>query len=189
MFKCEGRNYITKYSAIENKIYIINRENNKDIISFNAYNNIIFSNENYNLSHLNHMLKIYYFKEHLKNYKIKSVNNQINNKIYLLNKNIVNKYKKIFDYDIIHEIMKTKQNMSSINYNNLDDNFTKIITGLDKKYLNIIKNKDISKELKFDNKDYEFNIINYEANYPYRKALSYINDFEIIDEDVWFFFF
>ena len=91
VFKAIGQNYTIKYSGIENKIYILNKEN----LSFNAYNNIILSKENYNLSHINIMLQIHFFQKEINqliNSSYKIENNYNNNKIYLINKNILETY-------------------------------------------------------------------------------------------------
>ena len=58
LFKSLEQNYSIKYYAIENKIYILIDER----LEFNAYNNIIFSKENFNLTHLSIMVEIHYFK-------------------------------------------------------------------------------------------------------------------------------
>ena len=126
-FKYEGQNYITKYCAMENKIYIMNNE--KEIINYNAYNNIIFSNENYNLLFLNQMLKIYYFQEEINqliNSPFNNENNHIIKNFYLINKYYINKYKQIIDYDILYNTIKNNQNINSITYKNLDDNYLNV---------------------------------------------------------------
>ena len=94
LFKCEGQNYITKYCAMENKIYILNNDLKSEIVNYNTYDNIIFSNENYNLLHINQIIKIIFFQERINNI-INSPhkndnNNNFNNKIYLINKNFIN---------------------------------------------------------------------------------------------------
>ena len=107
LFKSFNQNYSIKYCGKGNKIYILNDEN----LSFNAYNNIIFSKENYNLSHLNIMLKIHFFQSEMNqliNSSYKNENNNTTNKIYLINKNILEVYKEILEYDILIKDLKKK---------------------------------------------------------------------------------
>ena len=114
-----------------------------------------------------------------------------NNKIYLINNKILNKYKEYLEFEIISKFLKNKKNNIFINYKNGDDIFPTIINELNKinkEYFDKIKKKEIFKELKFNENDYVFNIKYFEINYPYKQKLSYIIDFDIIDEEVFLFF-
>ena len=138
--------------------------------------------------HLKQLFKIYYFHEEIDKL-IKSshkvVNNINNNKIYLINKKILNIYKTILEFESLSKFFEKKDNNISINYKNIEDSFSKLISELDKDYLNRIKNIDILKEFKLNKNDYNFNIKYYEI--PYKPKLPYIIDFDIIDEEIFLF--
>ena len=178
--------YKIKYAPINNKIYFLS-EDSKEIIKYNAYKNIILSNENYNLLHFDNVIKIFYFKEEINNiinssHKIQ--NNYNNNKIYLVNKEVLNKYKNIFNYDYLAKLLKGKKNIDPNN----DNSFADMVEALDKEYFNTIKKKDINSELSFKKDDYEFKKVQYEARKPYNRNIPYILDFDIIDEEICSFF-
>ena len=186
LFDFRINEYKIKYAPINNKIYFLS-EDSKEIIKYNAYKNIILSNENYNLLHFDNVIKIFYFKEEINNiinssHKIQ--NNYNNNKIYLVNKEVLNKYKNIFNYDYLAKLLKGKKNIDPNN----DNSFVDMVEALDKEYFNTIKKKDINSELNFIKDDYKFNIVQYEAKKPCNKNIPYILDFDIIDEEICSFF-
>ena len=183
LFKSFEQNYSIKYSAKENKIYILNDEK----LAFDAYNNIIFSKENYNLTHLNIMVEINYFQGEMNQlikepYKIEE--NYMNNKIYLLNKNILETYKKILEFDLLTEIIKKDEiNFKAIYY----EDFSKFISLLDKNYIDKVINKNILDEFKLNCKSDDFKAKILEVKEGCINALKYLDNFNIINEKIYSF--
>ena len=193
-------NYI-KYYAYENKIeiplkdgsFLINSNNN--IIQFNPNNNnenIINQNdkkssnenENNNIMYIKQLIKIFYFNKKI-NEQIKSNKNTLsnNNNIYLINKNIINKYKEFFNYNHLCNILNNNPKLKEIKYDILENNFPKIIEEIKKEtqYFNKINLKQLSLEL-------NDNILNKEEININAKFYEYYIDFEIINEDINTFF-
>ena len=184
LFKSLEQKYSIKYSAIENKIYILNDEK----LAFDAYNNIIFSKENYNLTHLNIMVEIHYFQQEMNQlikepYKIEE--NYMNNKIYLLNKNILETYKIILEYDSLNEIIKKNEINFKAIYN---EDFSKFISLLDQNYIDKIINKNIIDEFKLNCNTDDFKAKIFEVKEGYTKTLKYLDNFNIINEKIYSFF-
>ena len=197
LFKIDDKNnYITKYYLTENKIYF--NINEKEYLDYNAYSNNIFSNANFNLIHLKQLIKLFYFQEQL-NILINSPQNIIDNvkndlyTIYIVNKQMLDKYKQFFDYGTLYNYLKKNKNKEMLKNIDNDDNFNnniiKKINKFDKNYIDNIKKKEISKELKIDSKDCDFEIKKFKVKRSYEeKNLTYINDIGIINEDILLFF-
>ncbi len=194
LFKTNNNsNYITKYIPIENKIYI--NIHKKEYLIYDSFNNIIVSKYYFNLMHLKQLIKIFYFQEKIRNLinsphkYILDIKNNINS-FFIINKQILDKYKKIFEYETLYNYLNQKETI----YKNkdIDGNFPQIINELkkfDKNYIDNITKKDLLNELRFDSTDCDFKIKNHKINYPYSKDLKYIDDLQIIDEDILLFFF
>ena len=146
--KKNSANY-TRYYAYENKIeipledgtflaksndnmiqlnLIINYNNNKNDSYINP-NAPASSNENLNMTHIKQLIRIFYFNQKL-NEQIQSdqkTGTKNKNDIYLINKNIINKYKEYFNYKTLYSILNNNSKLKQINYDNLENNFDKVI--------------------------------------------------------------
>ena len=173
------------YNAFNNKInfYLDNRE----ILSFKSNNNIISLNGIINYSHLKQLINIFYFQKKLKSY----INGtEVRNKIYLINKKVINLYKNIFNYKQLYDFLNSNSNTQTINYNNLDIYYYEIINVLLNndyidKFIQIEENKNLNT---FKDINENFIELEYKINYPSEKYLKYIINFEIVNKDIKDFF-
>ena len=182
-----------KYNTFNNKIGLFLNDgelyvnSNNNIISLNHENNKLQYINN-NLLYLKQLIKIFYFQKELKgiiNSQHKTIRNyEKSNHIYFINKKIINIYKNFFKFEEI--IIEIEQNITKLNYDydNLDDYFPKIIHILDENYINEISMKDFLDEFN----DNDLNVLIKEIKPLPGILLEYINDFEIINEDIKFFF-
>ena len=131
------------------------------------------------------LIKIFYFRKFLRSQILKAhgIINK-NNPIVLVKKAIINKYIDQFDYKILYEFLS--KNFTNVNYNNLSNNFGIIIKSLKENqplyYKEIIKKKNL-----FNFNTNEYYLIP-ESIYYNSKPLTYISDFDIIDDDIFSFF-
>ena len=141
------------------------------------------------------MIKIFCFQEEIQqliNYEYnnnKNIQNQYD--IYLINNNIIRTfkenfgYKKLYDYlkankYILNELIEKKENI--IRYELLtDDILNKIISSLKNKIPDFKDFKKYEKDI-YENVDKKFNIKTMSNNKV--KNMKYIDDFEIINEDI-----
>ena len=180
---------IIKYIAYENKINIYLNEtiystfsSTNNIISLNSSinnnnpSNILSTNDNNNnLLYLNLLIKIYYFQKKL-NEQINSQKNSTESNNYLINKNIINKFKDFFNYNELYILLKDNNTINSeIDYKNLEDK----IGGL-KEYKNEINQKIITTEFNSIDSNIKEEI--------YLSQKKYITDIDIINEDIKSFF-
>ena len=175
----------TQYNVFNNNINIYLDNNEK--LSFKSNNNIISLNENININnsiHLKQLIKIFFFQKKIKSF----VKENYINSIYLINKNVINYYKTIFNYKKLYEILKTNSNTKNINNENLDSYYNQIINELDDNYISqfINREKTILKEFKYINDN--FIELEYKIKYPSEKYLKYIINFEIVGKDIKDFF-
>ena len=187
-----------QYITFQNNINIsLNEEltfkTNTNIISLNYKNNNNNNINNYynNLVHLNQLIKIFYFKEEI----INNINSQHNfnnnyNSIILINKIIINKYKNYFNYNVLYQFLKNYGKIRNIPYESLNNIFQDIINYLDKENNNylkeiIVKHNNMNTELNLNQYllDFKTNYININSG-----PLKYIDDFEIINNDIYNFF-
>ena len=187
---------LTSYSLIYGNIKI----NLNESLYFYADNNIIsinnlISNEILDLIQL---IKIYCFQEELQqliNYEDKNNTNfQNKNNIVLVNKNIIRKFKDNYGYKNLCDYFGRKKHI----LNDLIDKKEKIIryelltNDILNKIISNIKNKipDINSSEKTENiyeninKDFDIKNISFEK----AKKIQYIDDFEIINEDILSYF-
>ena len=210
-------NEYTKFSFIKNNLFFNKKieyklfENTINIffdktISFQSNNNIISNNyklesivdTNNNLMHLNQLIKIYLFQEEIikkinsPHCPIKNSNNNYDlmNKIYLVNKTVMDSYKNYFEFDKLYKILKVYLNTMKIQYENLELYFQDIINYIgknDETYLYNLKKKhnNINTNLNLNqySSGFKINYINFNS-----KQLQYINNFEIINIDIYDFF-
>ena len=149
------------------------------------------------------LIKLFCYKEEIKqkiNYQKKDA--KLYKKIYtnvaFIKKNVINKYKEIFQYKILCNALRKnntkildniKDYNKIINYENLNDYTLKqIINQLDKNLINKIKN--INEPVFLDSINKEFNIkwnfhsISFD-NKENKITLKYLDDFEIINFDIY----
>jgi len=172
-----------QYNAFNNKIHIF--LNKEEKLSFKSNDNIISLNGIINYSiHLKQLIKIFYYQKKLKsNIKEK----EANNKMYLINKNVITNYKNDFNYQKLYNFLKSNPCAQNINYDDLDNNnnYNKILNELDDDYIALFNNKDVTK---FKNNEEKFIELEYKINAPSEKCLKYITNFEIVDNDIKDFF-
>ncbi len=178
----KNKNY-TKYCLYGNKIRFDNG------LKYKSTDNIIISkSDNNNNTSFDQLLKIYFFRKKLYEQidsKHKTLEENENNNIYLINKNIINNYKKFFDYSKLTELLKN-QNLKGINYDNLDlesnkEKIYKILSeykkDIDVKLITPINLLNINaKEFSLTEKKLETKSLNL--------ALNYYIDFEIINQEI-----
>jgi len=171
-----------KYKVFNNQIQIFLDDN--EIISFKSSNNIISLNGIINYSYLKQLIKIYYIQS-----KIKSKDKDSNINIYLINKKVINIFKDIFNYKRLYDFLKNNLKSKRINYDNLENNYYKIINKLDDDYvaqcIQLDQNKIVNE---FKDVNESFKVLEYNINSPSKKSLEYIMNFEIVDEEIKDFF-
>jgi len=170
-----------KYNAFNNKIHIYFDKD--ELLSFKTNDNIISLNGIIKYSiHLKQLIKIFYYQKKLRsNFKEK----EAKNKMYLIHKNVITKYKNNFDYRKLDEFLKSNLFAKSVNYNNLDNYYYKILNELDNDYIALCNNKNLTE---FKNIEEKFIESEYKINSPLEKCLKYITNFEIVDNDIKDFF-
>ena len=186
------------------KFYLYNNniefESNKEIFfTVSSTNNIISLNNNYqtninnnsnnnnDLFHLKILTKLYYFQKDLNKiidlpYRLIQ---QDNNDIFILNKNILDKYKIFFDYNTLRECLIKIE----INYNNFENEYLKIVNSIKQskaEYLNNFNNceKTFSSNFSFNGNITNFNIVKYNETLQ----LYFVENFEFVNEDIFKFF-
>ena len=182
----ENGNYCIKINNNNN----ISINLNNDTKIFNTKNNIILNNENYYFKELKQLIKIFYFQEQLIQLINKPFSEILQNEndkkeIYLINKNIISNYKLHYEYKTLFNNLKNVLNSKKDNkeeniiinyeYNLSDDNLDKIINKLNKEYIDKIKKKEKYIPQNKDNEEFKFNE-------------KYIDNFEIINYDILFYF-
>ena len=158
-------------------------------------NNILLNNNNQAnnnyLVYLKYLIKMHYFQEDLYE-KIKSPHkiitdlNKTPNNIFLINKDIMDNIKNYFEFGRLSNCLRKYSQMRKINYENIDNMFTDIITNInkdDKDYLNLIQNKAMPILIN-SNDDNKVKIKTIEINQTTKKKLNYFNDFEIINNEI-----
>ena len=172
------------YRISNNKIKINFKDEH---ISFESNNNIIQQkNKNKSIAHLKILIKIYYFQKQLYDYIENKKTSEIkNNDIFLINKNIIKKYKNDFNYktlcDYLNcEVHKLEAGGNKINYQNLSiDIMSKIIKLIYEKYKNIHNNI-----FAYSNNSNNFEIIEKQIEIISSHKIKHITNFEIVDEDI-----
>ena len=166
-------NNLNKYKQIGMIIFIDNMDNS----NINTKRNILEpKNKNKSigvedLNYIKFLLNLHFFNERL-NYKLDDtlIENPNRQKLYLINKNIINKFKDLYKYSelekilnkneiqkIIKEYKKSKKYIPEIQIQNLVD---KIINLIDSTYYNLIENiqiKDIFDKLNYKTEKNIFN--------------------------------
>ena len=137
------------------------------------------------------MIKIYFFQEDLKN-KINNINRNslylngnIDN-IILINNKIIKIYKEYFNYNELFNILKS--NITPLDFLKDDKSITNLVDknrNILKEYISIIEQKNSGK-ITFDDIS-QYDIIEKTLSYQENK-LKYINEFEIINNDIYSFF-
>ena len=178
----KNKNY-TKYCLYGNKIRFDNG------LKYKSTDNIIISkSDNNNNTSFDQLLKIYFFRKKLYEQidsKHKTLEENENNNIYLINKNIINNYKKVFDYSKLTELLKNK-NLKGINYDNLDleSNKEKIYKILSE-YKKVIDNKFITPLQLSNINTKEFSLTEKKLEKKSSThVLNYYIDFEIINQEI-----
>lgn len=165
-------------------IFLLKSENN--ILSFN---NINEDEEDLNYD-LIQLIKIYCFQRSLPDFENKNVKSfKIGrNNIILINKSIIKKYKENFGYSelipklekIINSMYKIKKNGNIIDYDKIDENILdKIISELTTEY----------NYQSLPNNNSSNNITQYFFEINKTKNFEYIDNFELINEDISNYFF
>ena len=183
------KDYSLSFTKTGNTI-ILEREND---LKFRIINNIILSlTEKSYIEDLNQLIKIYCFQEELKN-KINNINqNSFNfngniDNIILINNKIIKRYKEYFNYNELYKILKSN-NITPSYFLKDDKLITTIIDkneNILKEYISTIEQKNSGKIQLDDNSQY--NIIEKPLN-SQENRLKYINEFEIINNDIYSFF-
>ena len=173
-FKIKSAEKLTIYKLNNNQINIIE---DKDIV-FKLHKNIIATNENQNLFFLKQLFQIINLNL-IDNRNIKN-----NNKIYLINKKVVDNYKRIFEYDKL-SILLNKKNISY--NNNFKEYFTKIwdIIGKNEEYMNYFKKIDFIDAFNNIKDDYNLNKNNRDIKLVNNQIINfeYFSNFTLINEE------
>ena len=162
----------------------INFKNGKEL-KFKTNSNIIFNHNfrRYYSENLKHLIRIIYLKRELiqPNLKFKSMKSA-----YLINKQIIDKFRQIYNIDELFGILENKNLLNGITYKNCDNNYRKIYDLLNEEYYNFIE--EISKKEKIGTISFNIDDIIFKAKYINNQPnLSYIDNFEIIDPDFYNF--
>ena len=145
------------------------------------------SDENEENQHLIQLIKLFYFRKHIINETGKKKTKYETNQIILIKKDIINKYLKSYNYNKLFAYLS--KNFKHIDYKNLENNLEtllKIIKRDLKDYYEELKLKeDLPNSFNFIGNEYELK----QKPYTYKeKTLKYIDDFDIIDKDIFSFF-
>ena len=105
--------------------------------------------------------------------------------MYLIHKNVITNYKNAFNYRKLYDILKSNSFTKNLNYDNLDNNYDKILNELYNDYIALFNNKNLTE---FKNIEEKFIESEYKINSPLEKCLKYITNFEIVDNDIKDFF-
>ena len=141
-----------------------------------------------------------YQKNFLKNYETPRNSKDKDNSVYIIEKSVMEKYKKFYNYEILYKFLKSKKNiLDCIKENNSIDTeklksrkiLNEIISQLPDDFINKINNIDkinknkLIEEIENENKkERNYKMIKYEDN---KHCLKFINDFEIINEELFIF--
>ena len=175
----------TKNNVFNNKIHIY--LDYSESLSFKYNSNILSLNGIINDSiHLKQLIKIFFFQKEIKsNIEYRYSNKNIN----LINNKVINIYKNIFNYKKLCYLLKSNLNTKNINYNDLKNDYNKIINELDDDYISQctqIKENEILRYFKNINEN--FIELEYKINSYSEQNLKYITNFEIVDKDIKDFF-
>ena len=178
------------YYISKNKLII---EFNFAKLTFPSNNNIITLNkikrnsDNSNLFqlHLKILINIFYYQEEIKLQISSDYNKYKNekNEIYFVNKNIMDKLKKFYEYNIL-SLLLMNQELKSINYSNINNYYFKIFSFIEnnnKEYFIRMNKKLSSEKLIIDNEDYNINIKSYNQGYF---NIFYLDNFEVLNEEI-----
>ena len=192
--------FLNIYYDVKNMIrYDINKNFiefhiNGEVVSVESKNNIITLKKNIINKlkdesdlieiHLKILIKIFCFRKEIEA-QINSENkkgNNINNKIFFVNKEWMNQYKKFFDYPKIYGLLNSSP--VDTDHNNIENyyqNLIQLIKTYKKEYLEEIDKKFSSGQFKFTE---QYNHMKYKINKPGNKQIEYLIDFDIINEEI-----
>ena len=142
-------------------------------------NNIVYSVKE---SYIRILLKIYYFQEELNNNINKSIDDNKNIKIGLIQKDWIKQFKFFFEYDYLKGLIKSNEMNKANNYSSFSESI------IDNLVNYILKNhKDrINKGHEISNfgKDLQLKLNEEKIDRPKSKLLKYFNDFEVVSSDI-----
>jgi len=147
---------------------------------------------------INILIKIFCFQEEIiqknnTNYVTSSNANKNDINIVLIKKNTITKYKNYFSYNTLYNFLKNKTNILDnikenkiINYKKLNDSIiSNVYKEIPKNYINIIENIDKKKLLdELSEEEWNYKVIKYKTSDGQKLELLYIDDFEIINVDL-----
>ena len=182
------KNFIINYQLYDNKVEFF-FDKQEPLIIETKCNIISYDNSNNNNSNLLQLAKLFYFRKSLIKKMLKSHetnNNETINKIILIKKEMINRYKYYFNYETLSNLLKK----NDFTYENLTQKFDEIIKSLKLFLLQyykevITKEKDWTSYLDFTAPEFYLNPKTYDYD---NLKLKYVTDFEIIDEDIYSFF-
>ena len=183
-FNCDFSEKLIKYNAFNNKIHIY--LDNNEILSFKSNNNIISLDGIINYSNIKQLINLFYFQKKFYNHEIEA-----KNKVYLINKKVINAYKNLYNYKKLSDFLKSNSNTQSINYDYLNSyDYSNIINELlDNDYIEqFIKIEEKKSLSDFKDIDEKFTELKYKVKFPSEKYLKYIINFEIVDKNIKDFF-
>ena len=188
-------NFILSYQKIkinssDGNTLIFNTNNN--IINFHNLNivpiptnlNNIQRNDIYKSQFLKHLIRFPLFKKELTPPYVS--NNKQLNQVYLIKKEIINKLKELYGLKKLYDILGDNRLLDGINYRNCDDYYDKISQFLNvnrNNYINETKKKETSGAISFNDVENFFRI----KNLDNKPSAIYIDGFEIIDKNFYFF--
>jgi len=167
---------------------------NGNVLSIESKNNIITLKNN-NISklenesdlieiHLKILIKFFCFQKEIESIMNSEINKKKNksNKIFYINKEWMNQYKKFFDYTMICDLLNSQPvDTDNNNTENYSLNLIQLIKTYKKNYLEEIDKKFSSGQFKFTE---EYHHMKYKINKPGNNNIKYLIDFDIINEEI-----
>ena len=133
-------------------------------------------------SNIKNLIHLYLLDKKIKHPK--EIPKMKSEKIYFIQKNIVDKYKELCHYEEIIDFFENNNTKMELNENNISD----IIEQIPEKTVHYIENINedylLNKLTKENNNQWKYKSLKFENN----KNINYIDDFEIIDKDLKEFF-
>ena len=180
-------NKLTYFSLGKNNIQI-NFSQNKPFL-FEMKDNILSlkADDNKENQNLIQLIKLFYFKKYIINEITETKKKYETKEIILIKKDIINKYLESYDYNKLFDYLS--KSLKVFNYKILQNNQETIIeqikNNLKDYYEEMNLKENVSNSFNFNGKEYELK----QTAYTYKnKTLMLIDDFDIIDNNIYSFF-
>jgi len=171
----KGKEENIYFTVINNlvTIYIGRKE-----VKFHSNNNVLYSVKE---SYIRILLKIFFFQEELNINIQMPIDENINIKIGLVQKDWIKQFKSHFEYDYLKVLINSCEKIKEYNYSSLsDDKLDNLINNILNDYKNTIDKEHKLEKLNFG-KEKQLILSEKEIKKP---KLKYYNDFEIVSSDI-----